>query len=74
MTFQVADVTKPLCSVGQVCDAGGGPLGSAVVFTRSAGFILNLDSKVKTEFSRENKMYMLHTWIEDAPEAPKKGF
>ena len=62
MRYQVADVTKALCSVGQVCD-----LDNVLVFTKTGGFIHNLATKRRTPFPREGKMYMLHTWVKNGP-------
>lgn len=60
MKYQVANVTKALCSVGQVCDQD-----NAVLFTKTGGYILNLRNKWKTPFSREGKMYVLDTWVKN---------
>ena len=63
MKYQVANVTKALCSVGQVCDQG-----NVLVFTQSGGFIHNMASKRNTKFAREGKMYVLNTWVKRHPQ------
>ena len=65
MKYQVADVTKALCSVGQVCDQG-----NVLVFTEGGGWIHNRATKNNTHFEREGKMYVLNTWVrQPAPAA-----
>ena len=58
MTYQVAEVTKPLNSVGQMCDAG-----SWVLFHRDGGVIVSEKTGAETHFNREDGMYVLHTWV-----------
>ena len=58
VTYQMADVSRPLNSVGRICDRD-----NAVVFTKTTGFILNLWTQEKTRFSREEGVYALRTWI-----------
>ena len=55
-TYQVADVTRALCSVSKVCDKG-----NSVTFTASGGYIEG-PTGIRTPFRRENNVYMLDTW------------
>ena len=52
-TFQVADVTRSLCSIARVCDQG-----NVVVFTSDGGYIENAYGK-RTQFERKNNVYTL---------------
>ena len=52
-TFQIADVTRPLCSIARVCDQG-----NTVVFTSTGGFIENVHG-ARTHFERSNNVYTL---------------
>ena len=58
MKYQVADITKPLCSVGKVTDSN-----NLVCFNREGGIIYHLGSKKITPFKREGGVYVLRTWI-----------
>ena len=60
MTFQVADVSRPLTAVGQVCDKG-----NYVIFGPKGGIIVNRDSQAQTRFQRHNGIYELDLWIEN---------
>ena len=59
-TFQVAEVTRPLCSVTRICDRG-----NKVVFTSEGGYIENTVSGVKTGFSRRNNVYVMEMYVEE---------
>ena len=61
MTYQIADVTKPLMSVGAVTDAGDGT--NYVVFHRDGGWISRPSSGTRTHFDRKDGVYMLQTWL-----------
>ena len=58
-TFQVADVTRPLCSVTKICDKG-----NRVVFEGNGGYIENLETGVCTTFGRQNNVYVMEMWAE----------
>ena len=58
-TFQVADVTRPLCSVTKICDKG-----NRVVFEGNGGYIENLATGVCTTFGRQNNVYVMEMWAE----------
>ena len=66
-TFQVADVTRPLCSIARVCDQG-----NVVVFTSSGGYIENVHG-TKTHFERSNNVYTLQFHAYD-PGSSTSGF
>ena len=58
-TFQVADVTRALCSISRVCDQG-----NRVVFESSGGWIESYDGR-RTAFKRENNVYVLELHVHD---------
>ena len=58
MTYQVAEVTKPLNSVSKICDAG-----NVVTFTAQGGTIRNLWTGAVTSFGRDAGVYVLNTWV-----------
>ena len=61
-TYQIADVTRPLCAVSRMCDSG-----NKVIFHKDGGYVESPDGK-KTAFRRERNVYLLSTWIrEEAP-------
>ena len=64
MTYQVADVRKPLTSVSRLCDEG-----NRVVFCRGGGIIQNLNTAACTPFWREGNIYILNMWIDLEPSA-----
>ena len=59
MTFQIAQVTKPLGSVGKMCDAG-----NQLWFTKTGGEIWHEDTGTVTAFTREQGVYLLEAWAE----------
>ena len=61
MTFQVADVVRPLTSVSKICDAGNGR--NEVVFTADGGYIWHDTDQAYTPFNREDGIYVLRTWL-----------
>ena len=69
MTFQVAEVSRPLTAVGQVCDKG-----NLVVFGPKGGFIIDQEGKSKTRFQRNNGIYELDLWIDDGENGDATGF
>lgn len=58
VTYQIADISRPLNSVGRICDRG-----NFVVFESTGGFIVNRSSGARTRFEREDALYMLDSWI-----------
>ena len=65
--YQIAEVSRPLNSVSEICDAGG-EQGQYVIFGRKGGAIINLDSGKRTTFTREDGIYLLDLWVK-----PKNG-
>lgn len=57
-TFQMADVSRPLASIGKICDKN-----KVVLFTKQGGFVLDLASRERTRFNREEGVYLMRTWI-----------
>ena len=58
MTFQVADVTKPILSVGSLA-----ALGNIVSFTKFGGTIYNPRSKRKVAFKKRGGVYIIEVLI-----------
>ena len=61
--YQVADVSRALNAVTEICDAGHPEYGNHVVFGRRGGMIVNLETGKKTHFQRENNIYCLDYWV-----------
>ena len=61
--YQVADVTRTLNSISEICDAGG-EQGQYVLFSKWGGAILNPDTMRQTPFEREGGIYTLEMWVE----------
>ena len=58
--FQIADVSKPLVSVGSICERG-----NRVLFGRSGGVVQNLRTGKEIPFYRRNGIYVLSLWLMD---------
>ena len=58
-TFQVAEVTRALCSISRVCDQG-----NQVIFEKNGGWIVAPDG-TSTAFKRENNVYALDLHVLD---------
>lgn len=58
ITYQVANITKPLTSVGELCDSR-----KRVVFGATGGFIYSLDDGSVVPFTRRNGLYEINHWI-----------
>jgi hypothetical protein len=63
--YQSADVSRPLNAVSEICDAGG-LRGQHVIFGRTGGAIINLDTGRTTPFPREGGIYTLDFWVKPA--------
>ena len=63
VTYQVADVIRPLNAVSAICDAG-----NEVTFTRTGGYIANEMSGQMTMFRRENNVYVMGMWMLRPPD------
>lgn len=57
-TFQVADVTRPLCSVSRVCGQG-----NKVVFGSGGGYVENLATGKKSYFQRQHNVYVMNMHV-----------
>ena len=67
--YQIVDkVSRPLNSISEICDAGG-PNGQHVIFGRTGGVILNLDTGDQTPFGRTEGIYTMDMWVK-----PREGF
>ena len=73
LKYQMAEMTRPLNSVSEICDAGG-QHGQHVVFGRYAGAIINLHTGMRTPFDREEGIYILETWVKPPGAAAAAGF
>lgn len=71
--YQVADVTRPLNAVSEICDAGGTE-GQLVVFGKNGGYVLNLENGQWTEFEREQGVYTLEFWVPPPGTIKEGGF
>jgi len=60
--YQMAEISRPLNAVSEICDAGGAE-GQHVLFTKWGGIIYNLESGQKTYFQREDGVYTLDFWV-----------
>ena len=65
-TFQVADVSRPLMSVGKVCE-----MGNRVIFGANGGYILNLATGAATKFEKKEGIYVFVMWV---PPLSESGF
>ena len=68
MTFQIAEVSRPLSAVGEITDKG-----NVVVFGPRGGFILNLETRKQTRFGREGGIYVMDLWIESPEGCTQEG-
>ena len=78
MTWQVAEVKKPLASVGRMCDAG-----NVAVFTKEGGYVvpgeymkdvvgrLERMDKSTLKMRRENGVYNFNLWIPKPPQGAR---
>ena len=57
LTVQITDVTKPLCAVGRITDAG-----NRVMLDKTGGYIENIKTGVRTGIERRNGTYKLDIW------------
>jgi len=70
--YQVADVTRPLNAISEICDAGGEE-GQLVIFGKHGGYVWNLETGSWTEFEREDGVYTFEFWVRPPNETPE-GF
>lgn len=57
-TFQIAEVTRPLCSVSRVCDQG-----NRVVFGAGGGCVEHLASGRRSRFHRMHNVYVMNMHV-----------
>ena len=70
MTFQMADVNKPLASVRRMCEAG-----NKVVFDEEGSYIENKKTGRKTSMQKERGVYVLTVKVPKAMEESREmGF
>ena len=70
MTFQMADINKPLASVRRMCEAG-----NRVVFDEEGSFIENKKTGRKTNIQKERGVYVLTVKVPRAKEESREmGF
>jgi len=65
-TFQIARVTRPLMSVGKICDAG-----HEVLFTRTHAIVRNLQGREICRFARKGGLYLLNFKLRSPKDAAK---
>ena len=68
LTYQVADVRKPLTSIARLCDRG-----NRVIFGRGGGVVQNLKNGTCTPFRREKAIYILDMWLDTAAPFRRQG-
>jgi len=61
--YEIADVSRALNSISEICDAGHPEYGNHVVFGRRGGTIVNLESGKMTNFTRDGNIYCLDFWV-----------
>jgi hypothetical protein len=59
--FQIADISKPLVSISSICERG-----NRVLFGRAGGVVINNGSGKQIPFYKENGVYVLSMWMQDA--------
>ena len=70
LKYQVAQVSRPLNAVSEVCDAVEG---NRVMMGKNGGVIFNIhDERQQTWFGRENGIYVFDYWIKPGPLTPKE--
>ena len=60
---QIADLSRALIVVIEICDAGHPRYVNRVVFARRGGIIVNVEKGTKTSFKRENSIYCWGCWV-----------
>ena len=56
--YQIAEISRPLTAVSDVCDAG-----NRVIFGKNGGMIYNLSSGKETYFQRKEGIYVLNFYV-----------
>lgn len=57
-TFQVAEVTRPLCSVSRMCDQG-----NRVIFGSGGGYVEHIAIGKRSYFQRAHNVYVMHMHV-----------
>ena len=65
--YQIADVSRALNAVTEICDAGHPDHGNHVIFGRRGGMIVNLETGKRTPFQHEGNIYCLDYWMKPFP-------
>ena len=71
--YQVANVSRPLNSVSEICDAGDPYYGQEVTFGRKGGKVVNLKIGEETLFPRVRGIYEFQFWVKP-PDCQSQGF
>ena len=69
LTWQIASVTKPLLSVGHLCDRG-----NTVVFSHDGGYVENASTGARAQFRRDNGVCHLTLYVPRPHGEPAQGF
>ena len=68
-TFQVAEVTRPLCSVSKICDKG-----NRVVFELGGGYVEHIATGNVTPIVEKGGMFEIGIWVQSGvPEDHEQG-
>ena len=70
LKYQVADVSRPLNAVSEICDSEAG---NRVLFGRNGGVIYNLTNGRETWFGREGGIYVFDFWVKPGPLSAEKS-
>ena len=65
MTYQIADVARPLNSVSRICDRG-----CEVIFRADGGEVVNVRSGKRVPFERRGGVYIMTVWAQEEPGNP----
>ena len=68
-TFQVAKVTRPLWSVGRICDEG-----FEVKFTNTEAYVMTKEGKEVCKFNRRGGLYIAELCLKNPKKASQVGF
>ena len=65
ITFQVADVHKPLLSISRCAD-----MGFFTVFNKTGGYLEDQVTGERVPLERKENLYVMKAWVKRDPEAP----
>ena len=63
VSYQMADVSRALSSISEICDAGHPDFGHHGVFGRHGGMVVNLETGMTTPFERDVNIYCMDFWV-----------